>query len=73
MQKRNVIIGGALGILLLVASGFYWYGVRPSNIKKECGLLADAQTGNAGLRYLNETADQIYQDLYSRCLNKKGL
>lgn len=76
MKEKNTLI---VIILLVFITVFYWYSIRPSNIKKDCHEVAvfsaqewyrentpniDGKTG--------EYNHNIYEKYYSECLNKSG-
>ncbi len=77
-QYKYIIL---IGIFIL-GLAFYWYEVRPSNIKKECYNVAaeaaikkynssgDSLNNTFGKRLFNPDDQSLY---YKLCLEKKGL
>jgi len=66
--------------LALIVVGFYWYSVRPSQIKKECSEIAREQTVKATLGTCDANRDnyeaclaKFMPDSYNMCLHEKGL
>ena len=75
-KLKNKKVGMALIILIVITFSFYWYEVRPSNIKKECSIVAiekaiekRKKAGKTDEEYLQADRD-IY---YNWCLQTKGL
>lgn len=61
MKKQHYII---IALILLIFGGaFYWYEVRPSQIRKKCIQSANTESNKA---YFNETA-------YKKCLMENGI
>jgi hypothetical protein len=59
--------------LVLLATAFYWYGYRPSQIRTECANEA-IQTNNIVAYTANgQNAETGYNFFVQRCLNEHGL
>jgi uncharacterized membrane protein len=56
-----------LAILLIIAGAFYWFSVRPANIRSSCGNEA-SQTGALG----GWTPSEINSS-YENCIHSHGL
>lgn len=52
-------------VLATIAGAFYWFGWRPSQIKKECA--------NQALEIGGFTGAGSYDQKFERCLHEKGL
>lgn len=66
MKLTNVqTIAGV--ILLVLLAGFYWYEIRPSNIKKDCY--------SSSVKRVVELKGKVsdYENVYELCLQKNGL
>jgi len=69
-MKNKILIG--LGIIVLLSFIFYWYELRPTNIKKGCAkwsLDKAIKLNNFDGKYQPDD----YNSYYSRCLKEKGL
>jgi len=65
LKKHWAII---LLAIVLLGGAFYWYGYRPSQIKKDCyssSIHMAAQRGNSG--------SEDYDTFYKWCLDEAGL
>ena len=59
---------------ILLGFAFYWFGLRPSNIRRECSLKAMEQSVfdySYGIVELHQEALEV--KLYNSCLSKSGL
>ena len=65
MKKEHKVLIG-IGLLLL-AGWFYWFQVRPANIKSSC-----AKSGPVGFSRVGLSAEKIESD-YQDCIRRKGL
>lgn len=61
MKNKNIII--LLGLVIILGFNFYWFSLRPQNIRKECYKKAQAQSG----------FKRIINDSYEDCLMSSGL
>ena len=70
--------------LLVLASAFYWYELRPSSIKKDCFNKADIAKQNAinadnnvvmdgRLTITRADYDKIFKDEHDKCLMENGI
>ncbi len=63
-MKKQGIIYLVIGVLFfLLVGAFYWFQLRPTNIRKEC---------YKNISELDKKYD-IYQQDYEKCLRSKGL
>ncbi len=69
-----------VGVLALVSFAFYWFSIRPSNIRKECGLYAIEKSVIAypykdeqDTTRRTELQETLEAKLYQGCLSEKGL
>ncbi len=73
-------------VLVILGSGAYWFGYRPTEIKKDCDKYAMnhsqglrrreyAGTNRSGVPQYNyiSTSAQAYTANYESCLHEKGL
>lgn len=64
-------------IILLVASGFYWFQVRPSQIKTKCeSKTFEAMKKAAEIPEIGNSAKKFWDwrnDYYNSCLHRYGL
>jgi hypothetical protein len=63
MQKIKEYKGIIIIILILILGAFYWFQVRPTQIRKECAKNSKMFAG----------ADVLYKGKYENCLQIKGL
>jgi len=69
-MKKNLII--ILVVLAGVGTIFYWFSLRPSNIRKEC--LAEAEFNSAVINEINDSTRQnLIDDYYKNCLRRQGI
>lgn len=62
--KLSIIIT----ILIIIAGLFFWYGYRPTHIKKECANYAQEQAcGTDGFCIKNK-----YESIFIQCLEAEG-
>lgn len=66
MNKFTYII--LLSVLLTVAGLFYWFSVRPENIRKEC-YQTTKQKAEETRNFSHNTLNAMYQT----CLTSKGM
>lgn len=79
-RKISLII--TIGALLIIFI-FYWFQLRPANIKKECwrsiediqtsGRLSGAEYSPIDLYRLKSGNQEYVDDYYKNCLREKGL
>jgi len=75
MQNSKIWIA-VLAILILISS-FYWFQLRPIQIRKECNKYASS--GQIEDKSKSLSLDQyqsiqiIYNNFYAKCLREKGL
>ena len=55
-------------IVLVLATAFYWYEWRPTQIRKECNLQAIEEAKEA-----SSYKTEMYEWSYKLCLRKEGL
>ncbi len=71
MKKFYIIL---VTIIFLFAIQLYWFGIRPTNIKRNC--YEENQESKKTISALN-ISDERYETLvdrsYEECLRKKGL
>jgi len=67
-------------ILVISAFAFYWYELRPENIRKSCSKDAadSAVISTQNYEVLNtlkreEKQNELMKDFYSNCIKSKGL
>lgn len=60
---------GVVAILLIAGAGaFYWYGYKPSEIRKACFSESDSYTNS------NATTTMVWKAVkYENCLKRNGL
>jgi len=70
-----VILNGVL-IMIFLGAIFYWFSIRPYNIKQNCYLEADNKTD----KFIEDNDDlsvtkvkEVYGLTFERCLNKNGI
>lgn len=72
-MKQNIIIISSISVAVLIILGisFYWFQLRPTQIRKECA--SEARKPIGGL--INPYLDEVYfnQKTYDRCLLEHGL
>lgn len=72
LQENWFKIGLLAILIIFVASAFYWYSYRPTQIKERCSAEA-----RMGLRILAEANDDKRQEMinnyYDDCLMRFGL
>jgi len=73
-KNKNTIIITTI-ILVLIMGIFYWFELRPSNIKKGCAIWAIDKAINQYGNYGDSKKYQpaVYDDYFERCLREKGL
>jgi hypothetical protein len=73
--KENWFKLGLLAILVIsIACTFYWYQVKPSNIRKECAwYLRGGDLKSGGLSELGKSMTVDEEKNYERCLRENGL
>lgn len=72
--------------IMLVVGGFYWFQLRPANIKKECwsrvekmqssgsgGRLSGSESSILEYRRIIRGDQESVDDYYKNCLREKGL
>lgn len=64
-MKSKLLIPGLLGLVTLITL-FYWYAIRPSNIKHECYLKTIKKSKDLG-------SISGVNTFYEFCLHDKGL
>lgn len=81
-MKNNLALQIIGAILLIVGLIFYWYELRPANIKKEClkiatdltTIITSKRSGIIGWGIeIPEYPKSEFSNLYKGCLIKKGL
>lgn len=74
MKKQHKYL--AIGGLLVLAFLFYWFQVRPSNIRSDCheqATKAAIQKNNKDYNKTGTTYDiDVYNNYFKLCLNKYG-
>jgi hypothetical protein len=74
LKKPNNRTISIIGIIILVLGWFYWFQLRPSNIKKVCSI--ERQQKYDGVKNdiyeLNE-AVKFQNQVYENCLHNNGL
>ena len=60
-------------VLFVGGFGFYWYELRPSQIKKSCFDIAQEKAIKEDNLLNNRFYIETYNNLYKMCLEKKGL
>lgn len=69
-MKKSYISALFIIIVLLLASLFYWYEYRPTNIRKACYKVSRKLNLVA---FGEEIADKEYDQKYNDCLKSYGL
>ena len=69
-MKNKILIG--LVIIIFLSLIFYWFELRPVNIKKECAKWS-LDKAIKKYNYNGEYQSEDYNVYYSRCLREKGL
>lgn len=76
-QKRNIII--IIAIIFAVGFSFYWFQIRPSEIKKNCINEIESTSGSGAYQqFLKETGGINLESpeingKYKTCLAKHGI
>lgn len=55
-------------LAFLIGYGFYWFSIRPSNIRKEC-----AQSAFTGSNVIDRYRKTMNEEKYESCLKTHGL
>lgn len=72
MKNKGLLILVILGVVIL-GIAFYWYGYRPSQIKKECYNTARKKAIETSNLQDGKFEIEIYDGYYKLCLDQKGL
>lgn len=65
MKKEKKVIIGI--VLILIAGWFYWFQVRPANIRSSCIKQLPGGFLSVGL------SDEELENKYKRCIRARGL
>jgi hypothetical protein len=65
---KNINIPFLLLLLILLGSSFYWFQIRPANIRSYCNW--SVRWGPDKPNYLTR---EVYDFLYKSCLRSKGI
>ncbi len=69
-MNKNVLAGV---LVVVVIGGFYWFQIRPTQIKKECSTTVSEKLAKIeGPRDIKEWQD-MYDLSYEKCLNSRGI
>ena len=69
-MKNNLIF--VFIILLIIGFLFYWFQIRPSEIRSECAVITEEELVTKGTKTAKEWL--MWRELYyTSCLNGKGL
>ncbi len=63
-------------LILILATIFYWFQWRPSNIKKDCSGFAERMAADAvrsGMDFYSSQRIALYDNTYNTCLHTQGL
>ena len=60
-------------VLIIITLAFYWFGVRPSQLKKECGQYAQTKLDQVGSFDSRLDWKIAGDDYYRSCLREKGI
>lgn len=64
---NRLLVVAAMGLIILVAFGFYWFQIRPSQIRKDCYQMV------VKANYAGEELYTKGNGLYRLCLADHGL
>lgn len=64
--------------MLLLVALFYWFQIRPENIRKQCSYQASTKSNGGyleGIKTKDEIAQEpaLYSSYYAQCLHDNGL
>ena len=77
-MRKNKIVLVIIGLISLSVI-FYWFEIRPANIRKHCSDLAPLDTAEAKNLLDKDAVDQeirvleLSSAVYTNCLHEKGL
>lgn len=72
-QTSRIILIISIVVLVILGSVFYWFQIRPTQIRKECALNAkDPDLSSDYAKYV-EGKNFFDQKVYDRCLLEHGL
>ena len=71
-MKQTIVIILSVSVLLIIilSVGFYWFQLRPTQIRKDCAFEAGKPTNGLINPYLDESFNQ---KTYDKCLLEHGL
>ncbi len=72
MKKIKEFKGIIIIIFILISGAFYWYELRPMQIKKNCHKISSTRKINWD-KMIYENKDGSIGKSYSECLKEKGL
>jgi len=74
MNKNWLKLLMVIVFLGIVGAGlFYWYEIRPSQIKQECFVVVNEKLGKIDEKYSVLDWQRLYDLSYGKCLNSHGL
>jgi hypothetical protein len=75
---RRKLISAGIGVLVL-AGGFYWYQIRPMEVRSTCAIessqrafVDESAKGDPGLERLR-TQNEAFETYYHLCVRSRGL
>lgn len=71
-MKKNIAILTLVVVILILGFSFYWFSLRPTQIKKDCYKKTHLSY-LSGLSQLGQSAKEIEESNYTNCLREKGL
>lgn len=73
MNKKIRLI--VIALLLIAGISFYWYEIRPSQIRKKCVSIVNNKKEFSAEKYLTEREGKTYFDEngYKKCLLENGI
>lgn len=79
-MKTNQIVIILLTLIATLGIAFYWYELRPTNIRKKCSKDASESSVISTQNYevldalkREEKQNELMKDFYSNCIKSKGL
>ena len=81
MKKIKEYKGIIIIVLIIVLIGFYWFGIRPNQIRKKCysehlSTIPDLSFENFLKRIKSNSLEEIFpygKNAYNNCLKENGL
>ena len=71
MKKFYIIL---ITIIVLFCIQFYWFGIRPMNIKKSCYTeKQESKETISALSISDERYEELIDRVYEDCVQRKGL